>query len=257
MKNRYFLEIAYCGTNYHGWQIQPNNHTVQAEFEDRLSKKLREPIRSYGCGRTDAAVHASQYFVQFDTEQELNANLVYELNSFLPRDIAVKAMYLAVPQVDGKPIHARFDAYERQYEYYLSQVKDPFGIGRVTSVGSQKLDIELMQKAAELLPEYKVFKTFSKLDAGNKNYECTMYWAKWEQEGDKFKFTISANRFLRSMVRKIVGTMLLVGTKRMSIAEMRDAIESEDPAKAGLTAPPDGLYLSCVKYPEGTLQKLI
>lgn len=253
-KKRYFFEIAYNGANYHGWQVQPNSTTVQEVFEDRLRKKIREEVRTYGCGRTDTGVHAKQFFVQFDTEQELTKDLVHEMNAFLPRDIACYNLWIVSDHLENHKAHARFDAYERQYEYILARKKDPFGIGLKTVFYTQDLDFDIMQRAAEILPEYKNFRTFSKLETNTKKFECQMNWAKWERVGNDFVFNINANRFLRSMVRKIVGTMVWMGTGRMTIDEFRAALESQDPTRSGMVAPPDGLSLVKVKYPENTLQ---
>ncbi|MBI1183102.1 tRNA pseudouridine(38-40) synthase TruA [bacterium] len=255
-KTRYFLEIAYNGANYHGWQVQPNSTTVQEIFEDRLSKKLREEIRTYGCGRTDTGVHARQYFVHFDTEQQLTRDLVHEMNAFLPRDIACYNLYRVAAHLNHHDLHARFNAFERQYEYIISLRKDPFGMGTKTAFYSQQLDIELMQQAADVLPEYSNFRAFSKLETNVKNFECQMNWAKWERKGNELVFNINANRFLRSMVRKIVGTMVWIGTGRMGIDDMREALESGDPTKSGMVAPPDGLYLVKIRYPENALEQL-
>lgn len=255
-KTRYFLQIAYNGAQYHGWQVQPNSTTIQEVFEDRLRKKIREEVRTHGCGRTDTGVHARKFFLHFDTEQVLDKSLVREMNSFLPRDISVIKMFKVAEHLDNYRLHARFDAYERQYEYLLSLKKDPFGIRTKTVFWSQELNLEAMQEAAAILPEYSMFRTFTRLETASKNFECSMNWASWERVGDDLKFNINANRFLRSMVRKIVGTMVWVGTGRMSIAQMRDAIESGDPTQSGMVAPPDGLYLINVKYPDNSLEEL-
>lgn len=252
-KTRYFFEIAYNGANYHGWQVQPQSTTVQEIFEDRLSKKLREEIRVQGCGRTDTGVHASKFYLHFETEQKLTSNLVYEMNSFLPRDIACYQLMRVADHLDKYRLHARFDAFERQYEYVLALVKDPFGIGTKTTFWNDKLDVDLMQQAADILPEYSSFRTFSKLETQVKTFDVDLNWAKWTQEGNTLKFNINANRFLRSMVRKVVGTMVWIGTHRMTLDQLREAIESGDPTKSGMVAPPDGLFLVNVKYPEGSL----
>lgn len=255
-KPRYFFEIAYNGANYHGWQVQPNNITVQEVFEDRLSKKLRENLRTYGCGRTDTGVHARQFFVQFETLEDVQASLVHEMNAFLPRDIVCRRLFRVSAEREFHKLHARFDAYERQYEYILALKKDPFGINMKTTFHNDALDVELMQKAAEILPEYENFRTFSKLDTQVKNFLCQLNWAKWRRQGDDLIFNISANRFLRSMVRKIVGTMVWIGTGRMSLDQLREALETGDPAKSGIVAPPDGLYLIDIKYPENSLEEI-
>ena len=253
-KTRYFFEIAYNGSQYHGWQVQPNSTAVQEVFEDRLSKKIREDVRTYGCGRTDTGVHARKFFLHFESEQTFDASLGYELNAFLPRDIACKKLYKVAAHLDHYRLHARFDAYERQYEYLIALEKDPFGIGHKTVFYSQKLNLDIMHEAAALLPNYSNFRAFSKLETTGKSNECKMYWAKWEQDGNQLKFTISANRFLRSMVRKIVGTMIWLGSGRMTLDEFKAGIESQDPTKTGLVAPPDGLYLIDIKYPDNSLE---
>ncbi|MGB0429376.1 MAG: tRNA pseudouridine synthase A, partial [Bacteroidia bacterium] len=197
---------------------------------------------------------ARKFFVQFDTHQELTKDLVGQMNAFLPRDIACHNLWIVADHLENYKLHARFDAYERQYEYMIARRKDPFGIGSKTVFYSQNLDIDIMQKAAEILPEYSNFRTFSKLETNVKKFECQMNWAKWRLDGNTLIFNINANRFLRSMVRKIVGTMVWLGTGRMTLDEFRVAIESEDPTKSGIVAPPDGLYLIDIKYPENGLQ---
>ncbi|MBI3143628.1 MAG: tRNA pseudouridine synthase A [Bacteroidetes bacterium] len=255
-KTRYFFQIAYNGANYNGWQIQPNATTVQGVFEDCLSKKLHQPIRSYGCGRTDTGVHARQFFVQFDTDLALDHGLVREMNAFLPRDIACIHLYRVAAHLDHYRLHARFDAYERQYEYILSRRKDPFGIGTKTIFYQQELDLEAMQAAAQILPKYVNYKAFSKLESPDKSYEVKLNWATWEVRGDDWVFQVNANRFLRSMVRKLVGTMVWLGSGRMDLAQFESALASADPSKTGIVAPPDGLYLVQVKYPDNALEKL-
>lgn len=253
-KTRYFFEIAYNGANYHGWQVQPNSTTVQEVFEDRLNKKIREEVRTAGCGRTDTGVHAREFFLHFESEQEFTQELTNEMNAFLPRDIVCKNLYRVADHLDRYRLHARFDAFERQYEYILATRKDPFGIGSKTVFYSQDLDLEIMKEAAAILPEYSNFRTFSKLETKTKTFECSMNWATWEKKGNDLIFNINANRFLRSMVRKIVGTMVWLGTGRMTIDQFREAIETGDPTKSGMVAPPDGLYLVKVRYPDNALQ---
>ncbi|MCB0738021.1 MAG: tRNA pseudouridine(38-40) synthase TruA [Bacteroidetes bacterium] len=250
---RYFFEIAYNGRNYSGWQVQPNSTTVQEVFEDCLRKKLREDTKTYGCGRTDAGVHASQFFVHFGSAQELSSDLVREMNAFLPRDIACKRLWRVSDHLERQKLHARFDAYERRYKYIISVGKDPFGIGLKTSLWAPNMNVELMQQAADVLPEYENFKAFTRLESAVKNHLCEFKWAKWTQEGDDLVFEVCANRFLRSMVRKLVGTMVAIGTGKMTIDQMREAIDLQDPTKTGMVAPPDGLYLTHVFYPENAL----
>lgn len=253
---RYFFEIAYNGQNYHGWQVQPNSTTVQEVFEDCLKKKLREDTRTYGCGRTDTGVHASQFFVHFNSEKDLEVDFVKQMNAFLPRDIACKNLWRVSDRLERQKLHARFDAYERRYRYIIALGKDPFGIGFKTSLWAPLIDIPKMQEVADMLPNYTNFRTFSKLESVVKNTECDLKWAKWTQEGDDLVFEVSANRFLRSMVRKLVGTMVWVGMGKMTIDQVKEAIETGDPTKSGMVAPPDGLYLTHVFYPDDSLVKI-
>lgn len=251
---RYFFEIAYNGRNYSGWQVQPNSTTVQEIFEDCLQKKLRHETQSYGCGRTDTGVHASSFFVHFNSHHELNQQLTMEMNAFLPRDIACKKLWVVSQERNRQKLHARFDAFERRYKYIINLGKDPFGIGLKTAIWAPNIRIDLMQEAAELLPQYNSFRTFTKLDSHVKNHEVDLKWAKWELHGDDLVFEVAANRFLRSMVRKLVGTMVWIGMEKMKIEQMQEAIELGDPAKSGMVAPPDGLYLTHVLYPENALE---
>lgn len=242
---RYFLEIAYDGTRFHGWQVQPNALSVQEVLEDCLSKVLRQPIATTGSGRTDTGVHATQQFVHFDVAQRLDtAQAVYKFNRLLPADIAANNLYLVSDEA-----HARFDAFARTYHYYISLWKNPFNRHYAAYI-NKPLDVELMNAAAAILLKYEDFTTFSKVKGDTKHYRCTIYEASWQQHGQELIFTIRANRFLRGMVRLIVGTLLDVGRGKLSITQFEHIIASQDRSKASGAAPSEGLYLAKVEYPE-------
>lgn len=246
---RYFLEIAYDGTRFHGWQVQPNALSVQEILNDCLSKVLRQPINSVGSGRTDTGVHASQQFVHFDVTEILDEKeALYRFNRLLPNDIAAKNLYL-VPD----DAHARFDAFERVYHYHVTLTKDPFKHFYAHYL-NRKPDVENMNKAAAILLQYEDFTSFSKVKGDTKHYNCNMYEAVWQQQGDNLHFTIRANRFLRGMVRLVVGTLLAVGRGKLTIEQFEHVISSKDRSKASGAAPAEGLYLAKVSYPEHLFQ---
>lgn len=247
---RYFLELSYKGTHYNGWQIQDNASSIQAVFNEKLSMLLREDIYCIGCGRTDTGVHARVFYLHFDTTTELDAQIVRKLNIVLPKDIAVHAIY-AVPA----EAHTRWSALERTYTYLITLHKDPF-LQETAAYLHYVLDIAVMNEAAAVLLEYHDFEALSKINTDNKHHLCSIYSAGWKLRGDKLVFVVTANRFLRGMVRILVGTMLLVGRGKMSVADFRALIESRNRQKSGPAAPAEGLYLSGVKYPEGLLRKL-
>ncbi|WP_439880947.1 tRNA pseudouridine(38-40) synthase TruA [Pontibacter sp. MBLB2868] len=248
---RYFLEIAYDGTRFHGWQVQPNALTVQEVLEDSLSKMLREPISTTGSGRTDTGVHASQQFVHFDTEQLLDPqHVVFRLNRILPNDIAALNLYLVTDEA-----HARYDAFARTYHYHITLRKDPFKRYHAW-YHSRPLDIAKMNEAAAILLKYEDFTTFSKVKGDTKHYRCEMYEATWKQEGEELLFTISANRFLRGMVRLVVGTLVDVGRGKLSVQEFEKIIASQDRSRSSAAAPSEGLFLAKVEYPENIFQKI-
>lgn len=242
---RYFIEIAYNGTKYFGWQIQPNAITVQEVLERAMSNLLRKEIKLAAAGRTDAGVHAKQLFAHFDFEEILDlSHLVFRLNSFLPKDIAVKNIVLVIADA-----HARFHASKREYEYVISLIKDPFSEG-FTYFLHQKPNIEAMNQAAETLLSYQDFQCFSRTNTDVKTYYCTVEKAYWKVENDRLIFTITANRFLRNMVRAIVGTLLDVGYAKTSLEEFHAIIASKNRVNAGSSAPANGLYLTKVSYPD-------
>lgn len=249
MSYRYFIKLSYAGTAYHGWQVQENTpRTVQQELNEKLSMILREPVEVTGCGRTDTGVHAREFFAHFDaTQADMHANAehwIYKLNSVLPPDIAVQGILLV-----KEDAHARFDAVSRTYEYLITRHKDPFLQGWAWQFW-KKLDVQAMNKAAAVLFEYTDFSAFSKSHTQVKTNNCTMMQARWEERGDVLVFTIQANRFLRNMVRAIVGTLIEVGLGKMSIEQLREIIEGKDRSDAGASVPACGLYLVKIKYPE-------
>ncbi|MDQ3292660.1 MAG: tRNA pseudouridine(38-40) synthase TruA [Bacteroidota bacterium] len=243
---RYFLEIAYDGTNYHGWQIQPNAVTVQQVLNDCLSTILRETIETIGSGRTDTGVHAEQQFVHFDVTRTLDKEeACYRFNRILPHDIAVKNIYEVSPEA-----HARFDAVARTYEYRICLNNNPF-LHAYSHYLSRKPNIEAMNEAAEMLLGFEDFTTFSKVKGETKHYKCQMYYAHWElREDDMLIFTIRANRFLRGMVRLIVGTLLDVGSEKLTISDFKEVVSSQDRRQSSGAAPAAGLFLTRVEYPE-------
>ena len=240
---RYSIEFSYSGKNYFGYQIQPDQISVQEVLENALSTILREKIKTTGAGRTDTGVHARKIFAHFDTEQNIGDNLVYQLNSFLPQDISIKRIF---PVKDD--FHARFDATFRTYEYYITLEKSPFTQDSSWQIWKRDLDVDRMNAACEILFEYEDFTSFSKLHTGNKTNNCKIYKAFWEQKDFELKFTISADRFLRNMVRAIVGTMVEIGNGKMEPEDLRKIIEDKNRNSAGTSAPPQGLFLVDVGY---------
>lgn len=240
---RYFIQLSYNGKDFHGWQNQPNAITVQEVIEDALTKLLRTPIEIVGAGRTDAGVHAQMMIAHFETDQALNDNLVFKLNSFLPKTIAIQSIK-AVKQ----DAHARFDALSRSYIYRISLVKDVFNFEQ-SYFFKNKLNVDEMNRAAKILFEYKDFQCFSRSNTDVKTYNCKMMHAQWSVDGDQLIFEISADRFLRNMVRAIVGTMLDIGVGKMKVEALHDIIQSKDRSNAGASAPAHGLYLTNIEYP--------
>lgn len=240
---RYFIEFSYHGKNYFGYQIQPNEISVQQELERALSTILRKEIKTTGAGRTDTGVHAKKMFAHFDIDVVLDDNLTYKLNSFLPQDIAVSNIFKV-----NDDAHARFDATFRTYEYYISLQKNAFSQDSSWQIRNRSLDIEKMNEACKILFEHEDFTSFSKLHTDTKTNNCKIYSAAWEQNGSELKFTISADRFLRNMVRAIVGTMVEIGSGKIEPANLKKIIEAKDRSLAGTSAPPQGLFLVDVGY---------
>lgn len=244
---RYFLEMAYHGRRYAGFQAQANACTIQGEIDRAVGILVKHPVLTTGSSRTDAGVHASQNFVHFDTEHSLHPQFLYKLNAILPRDIAVRAVYRVHPGV-----HARFTAVARSYEYMVSRVKDPF-LQDFAYYFPYRIDLDSMQEAAAAVCAQKDFTSFSKRNTQVRTFICNIAAAGWTQEGDTLKFRICANRFLRGMVRGLVGTMLQVGRGKMNIEGLGRIFEGKDCSKADFSAPAQGLFLRAVSYPEGTL----
>ena len=239
---RYFIALSYNGKNYHGWQIQPDANSVQAELINAFQKILQEKILVVGAGRTDTGVHARKMIAHFDSNQELD-NWVYKVNSVLPNDVVVYDIFL----VDDEK-HARFNAKSRSYEYKIWLGRNPFLLDFSWQIHHQKLNIDLMNKAAKILFDFTNFESFSKVQTEVKTFNCEITQANWHQNGNELTFTISANRFLRNMVRAIVGTLIDVGTEKISVADFKKIIESKDRGKAGLSVPAKGLFLTAVDY---------
>lgn len=240
---RYFIEFSYSGKNYFGYQVQPREISVQEVLEKAMSTILREEVKTTGAGRTDTGVHAKQIFAHFDTHKNVTDKLVYQLNSFLPTDIAVKRIFSVKDD-----FHARFDATFRTYEYYISLKKNPFTQDSAWQIWKRDLEISRMNEACKILFEYKDFTSFSKLHTQNKTNNCKIYKAYWEQNGSELKFTISADRFLRNMVRAIVGTMVEIGSGKLESSDLRTIIEDKNRNAAGTSAPAQGLFLVEVGY---------
>lgn len=247
MSQRYFLQISYKGTNYHGWQIQPNAISVQEVMEKALSTILREKIAVVGAGRTDTGVHASFFVLHFNSEKTDidSTQLVYKFNRFLPSDIAAKKIFRV-----NNEAHARFSAVSRTYKYYISTEKNPFR-AETSYQYTVPLDVQKMNEAAQKLSSYNDFTSFSRLHTDVKTNNCKIYLAEWSREEGQLVFTIKADRFLRNMVRAIVGTLLEVGRGKMSVDEFCKIIETKDRGAAGASAPAEGLFLTHIEYPEG------
>lgn len=241
---RYFIYLSYNGARYHGWQIQPNGISVQEVLSKALSTLLHEPIEVTGAGRTDAGVNASLMVAHFDTTQEVNEQLVYRLNKFLPQDIAISSVRKVKDDA-----HARFSATSRTYHYYVITAKSPFE--HYAYRFPQPLDFRKMNEAAQTLFDYIDFTSFSKLHTDVKTNNCRIMHAEWTQVSPiKWQFTITADRFLRNMVRAIVGTLLDVGRGVLTIEQFREIIEKKDRCSAGTSVPGNALFLADITYPD-------
>lgn len=245
---RYFLRMAYDGSRYHGWQRQPNAITVQQTLEEAMTMMLRSAIRLTGAGRTDTGVHANEYFAHFDIDHlltnEAREKLVFRLNAYLWGDIAVFEIFPV--KVD---LHARFSATSRTYRYCISRVPDPFR-RNFTHYIYGDIDHVLMNRGAALIMGYRDFTSFSKVDTDTKTNICRISEARWEMEGTELVFSITADRFLRNMVRAIVGTLLELGTGKITLEDLQKIIESKNRSKAGESVPAKGLTLYRIAYPE-------
>ncbi len=244
---RFFLTLAYRGTSFSGWQRQPNDVSVQATLEEALATLLRHPAEVTGCGRTDAGVHARYYVAHFDTETTLPPTFLNGLNSLLPQSIAV----FSCSAVPGDA-HARYNAFERSYEYHIALRKDPFATDLAWFYPQHgRLDHDTMQAVAGLLPTFQAFLPFCKTDSGLESFTCDVKTARWEFRPAEHRlvFHITANRFLRGMVRLIVGACVTAGLGKISVADVRQALEQQQPLPRSLSVPPQGLFLTAVRYP--------
>lgn len=242
---RYFIELAYNGKAFHGWQIQPDAPSVQETLEHALGTLLRAPVSVVGAGRTDTGVHASFYVAHFDWEGALFSpeQIAYKLNRILGKDIAVYRLYPVPPRM-----HARFSALSRTYKYYIDKTKDPFTCEYAWQAHPLP-DIRRMNEACRILFEYKDFTSFAKLHSDTRTNDCTLMEACWEDTGKQLVFTIKANRFLRNMVRAIVGTLVEIGQGKLTPEAMRQIIESKNRCKAGSSVPGHALFLCDITYP--------
>jgi len=242
---RYFIELSYNGKAYHGWQIQPNAISVQEVLEKALSTLLKETISIMGAGRTDAGVHATQLFAHFNTKVLFEGEkLIFKLNSFLPDDISVRNIFPV-----KEDAHARFDATSRAYLYRIALKKNPFNTQQAFYL-KHKLDIEKLKTATKILFDYKDFQCFSKTNTDVKTYNCNIMDAHWKVIENELHFTIKADRFLRNMVRAIVGTLINIGVGKIEVNDLHNIIKSKSRSEAGFSVPAHGLYLTEVTYPE-------
>ena len=244
---RYFIELSYLGKAYNGWQIQPNAPSVQQTLQKALSTLLRRTTETVGAGRTDTGVHASHYVAHFDSETEIDrpVDFCYHLNALLPHDIAIRRIRPVQPTA-----HARFDALSRSYEYRVSLRKDPFRIDTAYQV-NWPLNVDKMNEAAALLLSHSDFTSFCKLHSDNKTNLCRVSHAAWKREReDLLLFSITADRFLRNMVRAIVGTLVEVGRHKITVEDFCHIIEAQDRCCAGTSMPGNALFLHDITYPE-------
>ena len=242
---RYFLEVSYLGTAYSGFQTQHNANTIQAEVEKALKVFCKQDIKITGSSRTDAGVHAFQNYFHFDFEDELSSAIIYNLNSLLPVDITIKELKKV-----NKEAHCRFDAISREYKYFIYNTKNAFLRDRAFYY-PYKLDLDSMKTAASILKEYSDFTSFSKKHTQVKSFQCKIIQSEWEIEKELIVYKIKANRFLRGMVRALVGTMLRLGRGKITVEDFRKIIEDHDCALASFGVPPQGLFLVSVEYPQG------
>ncbi|GAA3571318.1 tRNA pseudouridine(38-40) synthase TruA [Snuella lapsa] len=247
---RYFIELSYNGKAYHGWQNQPKSISVQEVIEKALTTLLREEIAIVGAGRTDAGVHALQMYAHFDTEVSFNADqLIYKLNSFLPKDIVIYDVFGVNTEA-----HARFDAVSRSYLYRITLRKNAFTFNNTFYV-KQNLDVDRMNDAAKILFQYRDFQCFSKSNTDVKTYHCEIMKALWSFKDDELHFEIKADRFLRNMVRAIVGTLINIGIGKIDVEDLHEIIKSKDRGNAGFSVPGHALYLTQVEYPKEIVTK--
>lgn len=243
--HRYFIHLAFKGTNYHGWQVQPNCTTLQGEIEEKLGIYFKEKIAIMGAGRTDTGVHANNFYAHFDISKKIDTELaIYRMNRFFPADIAIKNIF---PVKENA--HARFSAISRTYKYYISKRKDPFNAEFALTL-YDNVDFAILQKAAEIIMQYNDFESFSKVHTDVSNFKCSIYKSYWQQKEHLLIYTIKANRFLRNMVRAVVGTLLEVGSGNIDLNKFRKIIESKSREKAGKSVKGKGLFLHDIDYPK-------
>ncbi len=243
---RYFLELSYKGTHYHGWQYQPNAVSVQEKINEALSKILKSDINVMGAGRTDAGVHASQMFAHFDIDISFEIEqTLFKVNSYLPDDIVIYNFI----KVDDTS-HSRFDATSRSYEYRIFIGRNPFLLDTTWQFYHKTLDIDKMNEAAKILLNHRNFKCFSKSKTDVKTYNCNITEAYWQQRNQLLVFHITADRFLRNMVRAIVGTLINIGLGKNTIEDFSKIIESQNRSEAGVSVPAKGLFLTKIEYPK-------
>ena len=241
---RYFIEVAYNGTNYHGWQIQKNATGVQHLLNRALSLKLGDSVETTGSGRTDKGVHALQQYAHFDFHKSINEEqLIFQLNRVLPEDISVKNIFAVTSDA-----HARFDAISRSYIYNINFIKDPFLID-TSYYRRGELDLELMNRSSDILKTTDDFESFSKVKTDVNHFRCTISKSEWVQDGNKLMYSVTSDRFLRGMVRTLVGTMLDIGTGKTSLHDLKSIIDGRSRKMAGRAVPAHGLFLAEVKYP--------
>ena len=246
---RYFLEVSYKGTNYSGFQIQQNANSIQAEIEKAFQILQKEKIDLTGSSRTDTGVHALQNFFHFDFEGEINSHFVYKMNAILPDDIVLQKLM----PVDHEA-HCRFDAISREYKYFIYRHKDPF-LEDTAFYFPYKLNIELMQQAAAMIQTYRDFTSFSKRNTQVRTFNCHIMASDWQWEDECLVFYVTADRFLRGMVRALVATMLKIGRGKMTIAEFKNVVEEKDCSKASFAAPSQGLFLMRVNFPKNYFER--
>ena len=246
---RYFLEVSYKGTNYSGFQVQKNANSIQAEIEKAFQVLQKGKIDLTGSSRTDAGVHALQNFFHFDFEGEINSHFVYKMNAILPDDIVLQKLM----PVDHEA-HCRFDAISREYKYFIYRHKDPF-LEDTAFYFPYKLNIELMQQAAAMIQTYRDFTSFSKRNTQVRTFNCHIMASDWQWEDECLVFYVTADRFLRGMVRALVATMLKIGRGKMTIAEFKNVVEEKDCSKASFAAPSQGLFLMRVNFPKNYFEQ--
>jgi tRNA pseudouridine38-40 synthase len=245
MKRRYFLQCSFWGQHYAGWQKQPDQKSVQSTIDKALSTALQENVEVMGAGRTDTGVHAEYFIIHFDTSENLKTkpNFIYKLNNILPADIAVQDIF----EVETKN-HARFDATQRSYKYFITTRKDPFKLNSAYYIKND-LDVKLMHKCAQQLTSFSNFKSFSKVKTAVKTFNCEVLKAKVTSQENIVIFEVTANRFLRNMVRAITGTLIDAGLGKHTFEDFVSIVESQDRRNAGKSVPAKGLYLTDIVYP--------